>query len=204
MGSLCASGYSGPVPRHKEPVRHVQEILNRYAELVRAYATRLNLVSSDDLDRFEERHIKDSLRVLPLLERSLGGPCVDVGSGAGLPGIPLAAASPDRMWRLIEPRRKRSGFLEEAVRELGLDNVEVLAVTAEQAAGDPLLARGHVFAVARALAAPEVALDLLVPLVQAGGMAATFLGERAVAPLGSEAGVEGVAIVRVNGVAEEG
>lgn len=181
----------------------MQEILNRYAELVRAYATRLNLVSLDDLDRFEARHIQDSLRVLPLLEGAPEGPCVDVGSGAGLPGIPLAAASPDRMWRLIEPRRKRSGFVEEAVRELGLDNVEVLAVSAEQAARDPLLAKGHVFAVARALAAPEVALSLLVPLVQAGGMAATFLGERAVAPPGSEPWAEGVAIVRVDGVAEE-
>lgn len=182
----------------------MQPVLERYAEMVRAYATRLNLVSIHDLDRLEQRHIQDSLRLLPLLEGLPEGPCADVGSGAGLPGIPLAIAGPDRLWRLVEPRRKRSAFLEEVVRELGLDNVEVVALTTEEAAADDRYAATHICATARALAAPGAALGMILPLVRVGGVAATFLGEHAAAPDGSELWSEGVAIVRVDGAAEEG
>src|SRR5688500_14128170 len=72
--------------------------LDLYAALVRAWAPKLDLVSPADLERFEERHIADSLRVLDLVAGAPQGPCCDVGSGAGLPGIPLAIAS-ERHWR---------------------------------------------------------------------------------------------------------
>ena len=106
------------------------EAFLRYAQLVRAYSPKLDLVSPRDLDRFEERHIRDSLRALRYVRQAPPGPAVDVGSGAGLPGIPLAIADPYRHWRLLEPRRRRAAFLEEVVRELDLPNVEVLARTA--------------------------------------------------------------------------
>ncbi|MGH2757021.1 MAG: RsmG family class I SAM-dependent methyltransferase, partial [Actinomycetota bacterium] len=77
-------------PRENHENTPDQGKLAAYAALVRTWANRLDLVAPGDLDRFEERHIADSLRLLPLLERLPEGPCVDVGSGAGLPGIPLA------------------------------------------------------------------------------------------------------------------
>jgi 16S rRNA (guanine527-N7)-methyltransferase len=162
---------------------------------VERYAGRLNLVAGDDLDRFYERHVADSLRLLDLLG---DGPCVDVGSGAGLPGIPLAIAGPARRWHLLEPRRQRAAFLEEVVRELGLANVEVLPLRAEEAALDPGLRGAHQAATARALASPARAVGLLRPLVAPGGIVAVFVGERAEIPPEAEVPSEGIAIVRVD------
>jgi len=154
--------------------------LSDYEDLIRAWAGRLDLVSPADLDRLYERHIADSLRVVPLVEGAPEGPCVDVGSGAGLPGIPLAIAT-GRHWRLLEPRAKRAGFLDEVVRTLDLD-CEVLRITAQDASRDPALSATHAVATARALAPPVEALSLLGPLVAPGGTAVVFHGERADLP----------------------
>jgi 16S rRNA (guanine527-N7)-methyltransferase len=170
--------------------------LGAYADLVRAYAERLDLVAPGDLDRFEERHIRDSLKPLALLGALPDGPCVDVGSGAGLPGIPLAIARPARPWRLIEPRSRRAAFLEEVVRELALD-CEIIVATAEAAASDARLARSHVLATGRALAPPTRALSMIRPFVADGGVAAVFVGSGAKIPSHAEEWEEGLAIVRM-------
>jgi 16S rRNA (guanine527-N7)-methyltransferase len=170
--------------------------LAQYAGLVRRHARRLGLVSDSDVSRLEERHIQDCFRAVAAVRSAPPGPAVDVGSGAGLPGIPLAIAVPDRHWRLLEPRRNRAAFLEEAVRQLRL-NCEVLAVTAERAAADPALARAHALATARALAPPERAFELLKPLVAGGGIALVFVGRAARLPPEAVVSEEGVATIRV-------
>lgn len=174
----------------------VQEGLEAYARLVRAWAPRLDLVAPEDLSRFEDRHIEDSLKVLPTLAELPPGPCADVGSGAGLPGVPLAIAS-GRRWRLFEPRRRRAGFLEEVVRELELD-CEVHRMRAEEAGDDPRFRAAHALAVARAVAEPGAALSLLAPLVAPGGAAVTFVGARGRVPQGAAADPAGLAIVRLD------
>lgn len=170
--------------------------LETYAGLIRRYATKINLVSVADLDRLEERHIQDSLRLAPLVEVAPAGPCTDVGSGAGLPGIPLAIATPERHWRLIEPRSKRAGFLELVVRELELDNVEVVRASAQESA--QRWPRGHALSTARALASPAEAVGLLAPLTASGGTIAVFCGADTAVPEGAEEWEKGIAIVRVN------
>jgi 16S rRNA (guanine527-N7)-methyltransferase len=170
--------------------------LETYAGLIRRYAPKINLVSLTDLDRLEERHIQDSLRLAPLVELAPVGPCADVGSGAGLPGIPLAVASPERSWRLIEPRAKRAGFLELVVRELELDNVEVVRATAQESA--QRWPGGHALCTARALTSPAQALRWLTPLTTSGGTVAVFCGADAGVPEGAEEWEKGIAIVRVN------
>jgi 16S rRNA (guanine527-N7)-methyltransferase len=167
-----------------------------YERLVREASTRLDLVSPKDLDRFHERHIGDSLKALPWLDAAPEGPAVDVGSGAGLPGIPLALARPERHWRLLEPRRLRAAFLERCVRDLELD-CEVLVTTAEQAALDPALARGHILATARALAPPQDAFPLLTPLLAPGGIAVLWVGRDATIPPEAEVSAVGLATLRV-------
>ncbi len=151
------------------------DLLRVYARLVRKWAPRLDLVSPRDLERFEERHVEDSLRAVPLLDELPEGRCVDVGSGVGLPGIPLAIARPARRWTLLEPRQRRAAFLEEVVRELGLA-CDVVALTAEAAARDQGLAEGHVLATARALAAPAEVTGLTEPLLVRGGTTLIFSG----------------------------
>lgn len=168
--------------------------LRAYAELVRAWAPRLDLVSPGDLDRFEERHVEDSLRAAPLLDELPPGPCIDVGSGAGLPGLPLAIARPGRPWVLLEPRRKRAGFLEEAVRTLGL-GARVVALTAEEAAADPGLREAHVLATARALAEPAAVRALTTPLLREGGRTLVFTGANATLPPGAVEWAPGLTIM---------
>jgi 16S rRNA (guanine527-N7)-methyltransferase len=175
----------------------MEEALAAFEELVRRFSGRLNLVAAADLPRLRERHSADSLRLLPFAESTTGA-CIDVGSGAGFPGIPLALALPDRVWRLLEPRRRRAAFLEEVVRDLDLDNVEVIALSAQQAATDPRLAGAHGFAAARALAPPAQAFALLKPLTASGGVCALLFGERAEIPSEAEEPSEGIAIVRID------
>ena len=92
--------------------------LTRYAELLERWSGRHNLVRFSSREELVERHIVDALAAAPLLAG--GGRLLDVGSGAGLPGVPLLAVRP--AWRgvLLEPRQKRWAFLRTVVRELDL------------------------------------------------------------------------------------
>lgn len=172
-----------------ESVRALEE----FASILRRHAARVDLVSPRDLERLESRHIADSLKALPVVEEAPPGPAVDVGSGAGLPGIPLAIAS-GRKWRLLEPRRRRAAFLEEVVRELSLD-CEVLTTTAEAAARDPALAGRHSVATARAVADPPASFPLLVPLLAVGGRALVWLGRGSEIPPETQEVAQGVAMM---------
>ena len=94
------------------------ERLVRYAQLLERWSTRHNLVRFATRDELVTRHIVDALAAAPFLGAS--GDLLDVGSGAGLPGVPLLAACPGWVGTLLEPRHKRWAFLKLVVRELGL------------------------------------------------------------------------------------
>ncbi|GGE87064.1 16S rRNA (guanine(527)-N(7))-methyltransferase RsmG [Sphingomonas prati] len=93
-----------------------QDLLAAYADLVRDEATRQNLVSAASLDAFQTRHIDDSAQLLDLAPP--GGRWLDIGSGAGLPGIVLAILGAEV--RLVESRRLRAEFLAHCIETLGL------------------------------------------------------------------------------------
>jgi 16S rRNA (guanine527-N7)-methyltransferase len=93
--------------------------LTRYAELVERWSGRHNLVRYSTRRELVERHIADALAASPHLGRE--GRLLDVGSGAGLPGVPLLAALPRWHGVLLEPRQKRWAFLRMVIRELGLE-----------------------------------------------------------------------------------
>ena len=97
--------------------------LAAYEEALRERAVPRGFVSAGDADRLWERHIRDSLRALTELPREAR--IADLGSGAGLPGLPLAIAAPSCSFSLIEVRRGRAAFLESVVDGLGLRNVDV-------------------------------------------------------------------------------
>lgn len=167
-------------------------------DMVVTYSERLDLISPRDLPRLYERHIEDSLRALPLVENAPAGPCVDVGSGAGFPGVPLAIAT-DRPWRLVEPRARRAAFLEEVVRELRLEHCEVLAMTAQEAARRPGVGASHALAIARALAPPAQAFAICDPLVAPGGTIALFIGSGTEIPLEAEETEPGLITITKDG-----
>lgn len=115
--------------------------------------------------------LDDSLRAVEIV-RAFDGPVVDVGSGGGAPGIPLAASLPDREVTLLEPTRRKAEFLEIWAREL--PNLNVVRGRAEEQGTD----RFGV-AIAKALAPPPVALEWCLPLVRTGGAAVLFVGPSA-------------------------
>jgi 16S rRNA (guanine527-N7)-methyltransferase len=184
----------------EHPAR-MRAALDVYGRLVARYNDQLGLVAPGDLDHFATRHVADSLRAAPVLAEVGPGPVIDVGSGAGLPGVPLALADPKRFVRLLEPHRRRAAFLEEVVRLLDL-NCEVVTRRAEDAARDPELRSVHAVAVARALAPPARALALLTPFVAAHGVALLFVGRGRPVPPGAEEWRPGLAIVRAQITAE--
>ena len=173
------------------------EALVAYVEMLRRWSPRVDLVAPGDLERLESRHIDDSLKALTILEVAPEGPGLDVGSGAGLPGVPLAIVG-DRWWRLLEPRAKRAAFLDEVVRELDLP-AEVVRKSAQQAAADPSLAGRHAAVTARALAPPVRAFELMRPLVAADGLRIVWVGLDAEIPPDAERAPGGLAIIGPGG-----
>ena len=144
------------------------EALERYERLIRRWNPRGNLVSRRDLDRLRDRHVLDSLGLLPWWRGSLA----DVGSGAGFPGIPLAIARPESPVTLVERSERKARFLQQVVIELALGNVEVI----EADVGQPLASgslTGRVFGTvtARAVAPPAVSWRLLRGLLAPTGVA---------------------------------
>ena len=121
-----------------------------------------------DLAEARRRLVEDSLRGVPALAR-FGGPVVDVGSGGGVPGIPLAAALPVREVTLLEATRRKADFLERWVSDF--PNLRVVWGRAEEQPAD-----SFGVALAKALAPPAVALEWSLPLVRPGGAAVIWVG----------------------------
>lgn len=119
------------------------------------------LIGPLELPRLWTRHILNSAVIAPLFSGRVG----DIGSGAGLPGIPLAIARPDVEWVLIEPMERRVTWLREQVASLGLDNVEVVRGRAEDWTEGPVLDA----VTARAVSALRTLLPIVTPLVRDGG-----------------------------------
>jgi 16S rRNA (guanine527-N7)-methyltransferase len=145
--------------------------LHQYELILRERAVPHGLVSRGDATRLWDRHILDSLRAVACLGAGCPeGALADLGSGAGLPGIPVAIALPGAHMTLVEPRVRRAAFLEMAAEELGLSNVVVDPRRAEQAR---LQVDG---CLARALAVPAVTWRLAKPLLKRGGRLVYFAG----------------------------
>jgi 16S rRNA (guanine527-N7)-methyltransferase len=115
-------------------------------------------------------HLEAALEAAPLIQ---GGPVVDVGSGGGSPGLPLAAARPDLRFDLLESARKKCDFLTRWASEF--ENVSVVCGRAEEH-GRGWGRDAYGTALARALAPPPVAAEWCLPLVAPGGRAILFVG----------------------------
>lgn len=156
-----------------------------YREII-AWNQRFNLTritSREDVARF---HFMDSLS-LYLHDAQLGlskaSSVVDVGSGAGFPGIPLKIVCPNLFVTLVESSSKKASFLRHIVGILALKGTEVVQARAEEVARRPEYRERYDVAAARALAPMAVAAELLLPLVRVGGIAVVFKTEDALAEL---------------------
>lgn len=174
------------------------ELARRYAELLAGPGVERGLLGPREVDRLWERHILNSAVVGELIERDAR--VVDVGSGAGLPGLPLAIARPDLSVTLVEPMQRRIEFLTEAVAALGLD-VAVVRGRAEDP-GVRTGAGGADAVVSRAVADLGKLTRWSLPLLRPGGRMLALKGERAEAEVAenrtamARLGATGVEVVR--------
>jgi 16S rRNA (guanine527-N7)-methyltransferase len=146
----------------------VDERLERWLDALLATP---GLTSIRDLAEARRVHVDESLAALAVVRR-FEGPIVDVGSGGGAPGIPLAAALPDRQVTLLEANGRKCAFLREAALEF--PNVTVVQGRAEEQETD-----SFGVALAKALAPPPVAAEWCLPLVAPGGATVLFVGPSA-------------------------
>ena len=151
------------------------DVAQRYVDLLAAAGVERGLLGPREVDRLWERHLLNSAVVAELLDP--GERLVDIGSGAGLPGIPLAIARPDLRIVLLEPLLRRSEFLTEVVGELGLA-VEVVRGRAEEPWVRDQFGDRDV-AVSRAVATLDKLTKWSMPLLRADGRMIAIKGERA-------------------------
>lgn len=147
---------------------------DRYATLLRSWNERMNLVSKASLAKIESRHILDSLTAALALGGAPSGNVIDVGSGAGFPGLPLKIVYPEVELTLVEATQKKAHFLEAAVEALGLAEASVVAERAERLGQDPAYREAFDVVVARALAPLPVLAEMTLPLCRRGGLVVAY------------------------------
>jgi 16S rRNA (guanine527-N7)-methyltransferase len=150
--------------------------LLEYGKLILDENERTNLTGARDLHNLVVNHFLDSLAPLGFI--ILADPIVDLGSGAGFPGIPAAIAYPDRRFVLLEPRAKRADFLASAIERLGLTNASVIKGSALGPAAAGLAGKAGTVLV-RAVAEPEQAFKLGLPLLRLGALLLLYEGRSA-------------------------
>ncbi len=147
----------------------------RYAQILAGAGVERGLIGPREADRLWDRHILNSAALGELLEP--GDQIADIGSGAGLPGIPLALARPDLRVTLIEPLLRRSDFLREVIADLDVDVTVVRGRAEEQSVRQRV---GEMDAVVcRAVASLDKLTKWSMPLLRTGGRMLAIKGERA-------------------------
>ena len=140
-----------------------------YHRLLLEWNERVNLTAITQPREVLEKHFLDSILPLSLLEIPQGTAIIDVGTGAGFPGVPLKIVRPDLCLTLLDSLGKRVDFLRELSAALGQENTLIHA-RAEDSAHDPALREGFFAATSRAVAALPMLCELCLPFVKPGGV----------------------------------
>ena len=141
---------------------------------------RMNLTAVRDRDLAWRRLIIDSLTVLPGLETlEAGAAVIDVGTGGGMPGVPIAIARPDLRVTMCDATGKKVAFVQEAIAALGLTNAVAVQGRAELLGRDAQYRERFEVAVCRAMGPVSVVLECCVPLIQTGGKLLAMKGPKA-------------------------
>lgn len=160
---------------HVEPVHEAK--LLRYARLLADY-DRANVIGTRDLDEIVERHVLDSLSCLLFAQLQEAQKVADVGSGGGLPGIPLAVVLPQTEITLFESVGKKASFLQYAVEELNLSNVRIKNERVEEAGRRDSHRCSYDVCTVRAVARLSVIAEYCLPLLRTGGHVVAMKGRQ--------------------------
>jgi 16S rRNA (guanine527-N7)-methyltransferase len=151
-------------------------ILIAYADLLSRFE-RANVIGTRDFGEILRRHILDSLSCLLFAPLRKARKVGDIGSGGGLPGIPLAAALPEAEMTLFESTGKKAAFLRYAVEQLGLANVRVVNARVEESAREDDHRGKYEVCTVRALARLSVVAEYSLPLLSQGGHVVAMKGQ---------------------------
>ncbi len=145
--------------------------LKRYEEELLSWNTRFNLTAIRDAEGIRTRHFLDSLSCLLAFRDSQPGRLIDIGTGAGFPGLPIKIVLPHIRLVLVDSVGKKADFCRHIVQELALEQVDVIQSRAEDVGQSSSHREQYDCALARAVANLPVLVEYLLPLVRVGGMA---------------------------------
>jgi len=148
-----------------------------YYRQLMTWNERVNLTSITDYEEVQVKHFLDSLSCLQVLTSLPPQPrCIDIGAGAGFPGLPLKMARPEWRLTLLESNRKKVLFLEHIVKELALQGVEIVRGRAEELGRQAEHRETYEVGFARAVASLPVLLEYALPLLKLGGIFVALKG----------------------------
>lgn len=148
-----------------------------YEQQLIEWNDRYNLTAIDNPKQIRVKHFLDSLSCVLALRNSPTDHIVDVGTGAGFPGLPLKIICPTINMTLIESVGKKTAFCQHIIQTINLQNVNILQERAEILASHPDMREKNDWAIARAVATLPVLVEYLLPLVRVGGFALAMKGE---------------------------
>ncbi len=159
----------------------MQRAFSLYADELLAWNRHTNLTAITEPEAIEMRHFLDSLAVIQAVPLMPGQRVIDVGTGAGFPGLPLRLIRGQIELTLLEATAKKTDFLTHLVKRLNLNNVRILTSRAEEAGQVATDRERHDVVLARAVAQMSVLAEYLLPLCKVGGRCVALKGESAVA-----------------------
>jgi 16S rRNA (guanine527-N7)-methyltransferase len=151
--------------------------LAQYERELLDWNTRINLTAVRDAETIRVKHFLDSMTCLLAMRDTPGDLVIDVGTGAGFPGLPLKIACPTMRLTLVESVRKKSNFCRHVVETLGLEGVDVVSERVETLGHMPAYRERYDWAIGRAVAVMQVLAEYLLPLVKVGGRMLAMKGE---------------------------
>lgn len=154
---------------HVKPSMEVYEKLNIYYQMIVEKNKVMNLTAITDPVGVTLKHFADSLAIASIMDMSQNMSLIDVGTGAGFPGIPIKICFPNIRITLLDSLQKRLNFLDEVIERLGLEGINCIHSRAEDGGRNPDLREKYDIAVSRAVAPLQILSEYCLPYVKVGG-----------------------------------
>lgn len=150
------------------------EMLEKYSKMLVEWNEKMNLTSITDSDGITIKHFLDSIVPIFTFNIEEGSKIIDVGTGAGFPGMPIKIVREDLKFTFMDSLNKRINFLKEVSGELGLKDAEFINMRAEEGGKSQKYRQKYDFAVSRAVAPLKILSEYCIPFVKKGGIFAAF------------------------------